>query len=745
MLVPLVRKTEQPQSVATNVAAGATLGPIKADLVQSKPKRKASSKSAKAEKIVVDSIAELRETINRIFKDEDAVLITTQEELLDFLRQQEIFGLDTETTGLYWYKDKIAGFSLGTAIRSAYIPLQHTVGENYKDDIDTMCEILLERSYYGFNAQFDWHFLESFRPQLRNLHLEAEGSIALRCYDIALPHKLKEVYKAVIDPSYEEYSFSKLFKGKPFTEFDPKDVYKYAAVDARKHYVVTQYFIDKLKETPDIYYRYKSIEMRVLKPVYEAEKVGFRLDSDLVQKLYDELEEQKGPALAKIRQMVGDETFNPSSPVQVKKAFEALGIFLPKTDEDHLSKIKHPLAKAILGYRGLVKLQGTYTTNLFDYTEESEGYKVIHASFNTAGADTLRMSSQNPNMQNIPRDNRYRNMLIARPGQKLISVDYSQQEVRIIAALAHDEVMLDAFNSGKDFYALMASIVFNLPYEQCGKHGVNGDKRNQMKSVVLGLNYSMGVGSLASDLTDDAQHRLAKSLGKSYEELTEEELRSVIVTEQQASQIVEAFYKVCPKVRAFQKECLEFAKSHGYNETVFKHRRYYKGLGYKALGKSRFEVFGPGLRNAGITEEDVVAKLYELKNSRSRLREFIEELRAPEKKKETKPLAIYVNDREVVAFQEERQTTNSVVQGSGAEMTKLAAIVVQDDEELKSLGAHIVNFIHDEILIEAPEQNSKRAGERLAEIMNDVCLDMLGGVVSGGAVPSDGMDRWEKD
>lgn len=744
MLIPLLK--QDPASAANNNRAAETsIGPIKANLAQSKPKRKTASKAAKQEKLVADNLAELRATMDKIFANEDTSLITTQDELLDFLRQQEIFGLDTETTGLYWYKDKIAGYSVGTATRSAYIPLQHTVGENYKDDIDTMCDILLERRYYGFNAQFDWHFLETFRPQLRNLPLEAEGSIALRCYDISLPHKLKEVYKAVIDPDYEEYSFSKLFKGKPFTEFDPKDVYKYAAVDARKHFVITQYFVDKLKETPDIYYRYKSLELRVLKPVYEAEKYGFCLNSELVQSLYDELEEKKVPALAKTQQIVGDDTFNPGSPKQVKEAFAKFGVTLTSTNEEALEKIKHPLAKAILEYRGLVKLQGTYTTNLFDYTESSEGYRVVHASFDTVGADTGRMSSKNPNMQNFPRDNRYRNVLCARPGHKLISVDYSQQEVRIIAALAKDQVMLDAFNSGKDFYAMMASIVFNLPYEQCGKHGINGDKRNQMKSVVLGLNYSMGVNTLAGDLTVDAQKRLAKQLGKEFEQLTPEEMQSAVVTESQAKAIVDAFYKVCPQVRAFQNYCLDFAKNHGYNETIFKHRRYYKGLGYKALGKSRFEVFGPGLKSAGISAEDVVAKLYEYKNNRAKLREFIEELRAPEKKKETKHLAIYVNDREMIAFTEERQCTNSVIQGSGAEMTKLAAIVVQDDEELKRLGAHIVNFIHDEILIEAPDETAVAAGERLAEIMNDVCSDVLGGLCNGGAEPSTPMACWVKD
>ena len=709
MLIPL-RKVE-PKKTEESTAEE----PIKVNLQQTKPKRKVSGSKSKVEKVIVDNTAELRSTIDRIFADEDAILITTQEQLLEFLRQQEVFGLDTETTGLRFYKDKIAGFSVGTATRSAYIPLQHTVGQNYQDDIDTMCEILLERKYYGFNAKFDWHFLEAFRPQLRNLELAGEGSIALRCYDISLPHQLKPAYKAVIDPDYEEYSFSKLFGGKPFTEFDPKDVYKYAAVDARKHYVITEYFETKLKETPEIYERYRRIELRVLKPVYETEKYGFCLDTKLVQSLYDELEERKVPALAKIQELAGSDTFNPSSPKQVKEVFEKLGYKLTSTNEEALEKIPHELAKAILEYRGIIKLQGTYTTNLFEYTSEDEkGNTIIHPDFNTIGADTSRMSSKDPNLQNIPRDNKYRGMLIARPGRKLISVDFSQQEVRIIAALAGDEVMLDAFRSGKDFYAMMASIVFHLPYEECGKHGVNGAKRNQMKSVVLGLNYSMGIKSLAEDLK---------------------------VPETEAQEIVDAFYRVCPKIHAFQKYCLDFAKSHGYNETFFKHRRYYKGLGYKALGLPRFDIFGPGLKNGGVTGDEVMQKLYDFKNNRNALKDFIKKLEEPAKKKETKHLAIYVRDRESTAFAEERQCTNSVIQGTGAEMTKLAAIAAHDDEILQRLDAHIVNYIHDEIMIEAPEETAQEAGKRLAFIMNDVCDSMLG--VGGGADPEI-MEKWQK-
>ena len=115
-----------------------------------------------------------------------------------------------------------------------------------------------------------------------------------------------------------------MFGDKSFDEYDPKDVYKYAAVDARKHYVITEYFEKKLQETPDRYQRYKSIELRNLKVVKNAEEYGFCFDAAKAQQLYDELEAQKGPLLEQAKQFSGNPNFNPSSPKQVKEAFAAV-------------------------------------------------------------------------------------------------------------------------------------------------------------------------------------------------------------------------------------------------------------------------------------------------------------------------------------------------------------------------------------------------------------------------------------
>jgi DNA polymerase I len=718
MLIPLLPQEDEELSNSTNQEK--TEGPIVVPLSDSVKPKDRVVKEKKAKKAVVgaaEKTLELVETINRIFKDEDCELITTQEQLLNFLRQQEVFGLDTETTGLLWYKDKIVGYSLGTATKSCYIPLTHKVGQNYQDDIDIMVEILNERSYYGFNAKFDWHFLESFHPGLRTLECKGEGSLALRCWDIKLPHSLKEVYKEAIDPSYEDYSFSKLFGGRAFDEFNPLDVYKYAAVDARKHYVVTEYFENKMRtERPEAFRRYQRIELRNMWATYNTEHYGICISREQIEKNWETQQKIAEESLASVKQISGSEDFNPGSPQQVKKAFEDLGFRLTTTNEPALVKIDHPLAKAILDYRGAIKLQGTYTRNLYEFCREEEGNLILHTNYNCMGADTGRMSSDRPNLQNLPRLNDYRAMFIARPGHTLVSVDYSQQEVRILAALARDETMINAFNSGKDFYAIMASIVFKLPYEQCTKKGVNGKKRNQMKSVVLGLNYDMSTYSLAEELG---------------------------VSVPEANKMVDDFYSVCSKVKAYQKWTKDFAKANGYVETIFKHRRYFEGLGYKARNLNRFKIYGPGLKTLNITEEEILERLNSLKNNKYELKNFIEEMAAPADKASTKNQAIYISDRESVAWMEERQTTNTIIQGSGAEMTKLAAIVADNDSELKEYGAHIVNYVHDEIIIEVPDATAKQAGRRLCTIMNDVSEDMLDGL-SGGC-DSQFMKAWIKD
>lgn len=640
--------------------------------------------------------------ISELFAQYKHRLITTQEQLEEFLALSDEFGFDTETSGLSFYKDEIAGFSLGTEQESAYIPLNHIQGQNYNGDRHTLFTLLSKKKLWGFNWKFDKHFISKIDPAFLSLNAEGDGYLMARVLNNNLDAGLKPLYRHFIDPNVMEYNFSSLFH-KPFVEYDPALVYPYAAVDAQKHIILAKFLQKELQKTPDLYRLYKNLELPLTEVVGRMEEHGIQLDKDEIYRLNSSLTQEADEILQKIKDITEDPNFNPGSPKQVGDVLADKFHLLQRdakgkvsTGEQFLESISdaHPLPRYILDYRGVQKLASTYTVGLLEFTDSDA---VAHPSFNQLGADTGRFSSSRFNAQNIPKDNRFRHLFIPKPGNKLVSVDYSQQEVRILAALAEDQAMIDAFKSGKDFYAVMASLAFNLPYEDCTKKGSHSELRGHMKSIVLGLNYDMGMRSLAANL------------GK---------------TEEEAADIYARFQKTCPGVEAFKKKCRDFAYSHGYAETVLKRRRYFDGVGYKALGLPRFESSDPA----------VLATLQKIASDRWAVKRLIEDA-----KKE----GIYVKDREALAFKEDRQCTNSVIQGSAGDMTKLAMLEFDRDPIAKRLDAHIVLQIHDEVIIECPAQFAVEAGDRLAFIMNGVGAELMNGLPAGG-VP-DIMDRWEKD
>lgn len=650
---------------------------------------------------IVESDEALSLRIFEMFSRYKHRLITTEQELVEFLALQKEFGIDTETSGLSFYKDTIAGFSLGTETESAYIPLHHEVGTNYTGDFSRLYELLKEVDLIGFNWKFDKHFMTKVDPRFSNIDAKDDGYIMARLYNNNLDAGLKPLYKNFVDPTVEDYSFSGLFR-RPFTTYDPESVYPYAAVDAQKHIILAKELSRLLQQHPDRYRLYKKLELPLTEVVGRMERHGIQLDVDRIHSLNSELTSEATDILEEIKCYAG-ENFNPGSPKQVG---DVLADELHLLHRDSKGKVgtgeavletiadKHPLPRLILDYRGVQKLASTYTVGLLEFAEENG---VAHPVFNQLGTDTGRFSSTRFNAQNIPKDNRFRNLFIPKKDNMLISVDYSQQEVRLLAALANDTAMIEAFRSGKDFYAVMASLAFNLPYESCTKKGEHAELRGHMKSIVLGLNYDMGMASLA------------KNLGKSVDEATD---------------IYERFQKTCPGVGAFKQKCRDFAYSHGYVETVLKRRRYFEGVGYKALGLPRFES----------SDKAVLDTLNKIKDDRWSVRRLLEDA-----KKE----GIYVKDREAIAFSEDRQCTNSVIQGSASDMTKLAMLEFDRDRVARNLGAFIVLQVHDEIIVECPKSNAQEVGDRLAFIMNGVGSELMNGLPAGG-VPQL-MERWEKD
>lgn len=642
------------------------------------------SSTTTRKKVVADDSASVATRMEELFSCYNWKTVTSEEEIVEYLSTRQDVGLDTETTGLDVFKDKLVGFSLGTEDDCIYIPLAHKIGKNYDGDLEHLAQILKERNIWGFNAKFDIKFLK--RQANMPIQVVWCGYLAARVMNSSEPsNELKELYIKYVDPEAKFYTFKDLFK-RPFDEYDPAVVGAYAAVDAMKHIRLGKWQEANMSKTEKKLLT--QLELPLAHQLVDIELTGVQLDVEWCNELTQILQADLKRAEEEIAKDY--EGLNPGSPKQVAEwLYDKLK--LPQiqgrgTGEGILKMLDHPLPQKILEYRKAQKLLSTYAQKMPEIADEG----IVHCVFNQYGADTGRFSSSNPNLQNIPRDNRFRKMFRAREGMTLISCDYSQQEVRILAALANDEAMKEAYEKDMDFYGYMASLVFDKPYEECQKHGKYGELRNQMKSIVLGLNYDMGLKSLSKDI------------GKSVEE---------------TKAIYAKFFEKCPRIKGFKQEKAEFAKKNGYVETVLGRRRY-----FKAINKPDFEC----------ENKEVLETLNKLRNDWS-----IDKLISDAKKE-----GIEVIDWRKQKVMESRQVVNSIIQGSASDMTKLAIVEFGKNQKLKELGAHILLQIHDELIIEAPDENAKEAGDILAKLMTDVGTDLVGLWMK---CEPDCMKFWQKD
>ena len=659
--------------------------------------------------------------------------------------------LDTETTGLNIFRDKLVGISLHSKNnKPAYIPINHV---NYitMDKLDNQLSVeqikpelerMLNLDCDMFNAAFDRRVL------IHNVGTDFpctwDASIASRMMNENEPkgmNKLKPLHaKYVLKGEEDEFSFGDIFNNIGFDKVPIDIATLYAAHDA----VITTEFADFQRqylyydESEDfsarngmngVAWTFFNIEMPCIDCTIEMEENGIRLDLDynaqlsekyhkmedeILERFYTELEPYE-PQLDSLR-LKGVKLDNPlninSNPQLAILIYDVLNVGVidkknPRgTGEDILSKIDHPIIKALMEYRKVEKLISTYIDKMPSCVEYDGK---VHGKFNQYGADTGRFSSSDPNMQNIPSHNKdIRKMFTASEGCLLMSADFSQQEPKCLAALCKrdgDPQMYDTFMAGKDIYAEIASKSFHKPYEECLEFRADGstnkegkERRSQAKTILLGVLYGRGEDSIAEQLNCSVA---------------------------EAQSIKESVFKGFPAIKQFERESLDFAYDYGYVTTVCGRKRRLPDL---MLDEYEFKWVDDTPRAGDALDfddvsNDVPDELQDKWWNRLMKAKPWDKRKIFEQANNQDGIWIIDNGKKIADAT--RQCVNSRIQGSAADLTKLAMIEICGNKVLKALGFKLLLQIHDEVIGECPEENIKECSRLLAEIMSHAAEKIL--------------------
>lgn len=481
---------------------------------------------------------------------------------LQNLMKQTSVCFDTETTSINPLEAELVGIAFSwEATKGFYVP--------FPKDRDKAQELIEElRPFFeseniekiGQNLKYDIKVLDKYNIRVHG-----------RLFDTMLAHYLinpdMRHNMDVLSETYLNYtpiSITELIGKKGKNQLSMREVplekqTEYAVEDADITFQLAQHFRPELAEakTDGLF---GDIEIPLLRVLADMELEGINLDIDFLKSLSKDLENDIANLEQQIYEAAGEE-FNIGSPKQLGEIlFDKMKLVdKPKktktgqysTAEDVLSYLAkdHEIIRNVLDYRGLTKLKSTYVDALPEQVEPSTGR--VHTDYMQTVAATGRLSSNNPNLQNIPirteRGRQVRKAFVPRNGDyTLLAADYSQIELRIIAALSQEDTMIEAFKNGEDIHASTASKVFNVPLEE-----VTREQRSNAKTVNFGIIYGVSAFGL-SNQTD-----LSRSESKD---------------------LIDTYYKTYPKLRNYISEQVDFAREHGYVQTVLGRRRYLKDI-----------------------------------------------------------------------------------------------------------------------------------------------------------------------
>jgi DNA polymerase-1 len=492
--------------------------------------------------------------------------ILTEQHLNDWLvklNQAELFAFDTETTSLDYSKAKIVGVSFAiTPGNAAYVPLAHDY-PGVPDQLDRAQVLeklrpLLQNPLklkLGQNLKYDTHVLANHGIALQGIaHDTMLESYVLN--STATKHNmddLAKVYLGVETIHYEDVA-GKGAKQIGFQEVSIEQAAPYAAEDADITLQLHQVLSAKLAQQPSLQKLYAEMEVPLISVLARIENNGVLIDAAMLAQQSLELSSQIISLEQHAHDLAG-QTFNLGSPKQIQDILydqQKLPVLKktpkgqPSTEESVLQELAldYPLPKLILEYRSLSKLKSTYTDKLPQQIDRQTGR--VHTSYHQAVAATGRLSSSDPNLQNIPirseEGRKIRQAFIAPEGKKIVAADYSQIELRIMAHLSADDGLLTAFTQGQDVHRATAAEVFGVSPEQ-----VTTDLRRSAKAINFGLIYGMSAFGLAQQLG------LSRSQAQSY---------------------IDLYFSRYPGVKNYMDNIREQAREQGYVETLFGRRLY---------------------------------------------------------------------------------------------------------------------------------------------------------------------------
>lgn len=699
---------------------------------------------------------EMSKAVQEYFKDSKAILIRTKDQLHDYVTsciESGYAGIDTETTGLDRQNDWIVGASLyypGGV--ECYIPMKHLVpifespykGQLSYEEVSEEFKRMEKSNIRLIFANADYDLAMIYKDLKVDFcdRFYYDVILAWRCLkENELHNDLKFLYnKYVLKGKGDPKRFSDFFSVKLFPFSDPEIAKLYAANDAKITYDLFKWQLPYVTESHPkckkahleaISRLIWDLEMPMVKVCQNMHRTGMYIDKNVANALKKRYREDYNKEMKKLQDMVQEiidsstvsysgkrpftkgSDFNPGSPPQVKYLVYDL-LQVPKgnssgTGKEVLNEINLPVTNQILKVRSLSVLINTFVDKLPNSVARDGR---IHGQFKQIGADTGRMSSAEPNLQNIPSHAvDIRHMFRATPGYVMLGSDFSQQEPKLTAFVGDIKEMCEGFAHGKDAYALIASVSFNMPYEKClefhpDTHEYQPDgkaRRSEAKSILLGVLYGRSIPSIADQL-----------YGKR-DDMTDEQKQKA------AQKVFDAVMNAFPGLRNLMINTQNHASQYGYTETILGRRRHLPDM---QLPEFEFKAM-KGYVNPDVDPLDVST----LENRDEIPKHVVDDL-----KKEFGKYKYYgqIAKRTKQLYEEEhirvinnrpkindatRQCVNSVVQGSAADLTKMAILNLCNNKRWQEIGGRLLVPVHDELITEVPEQYAKEGAKILSDCM----------------------------